>query len=213
MTVALDTLGEKALPFIEAANPTHPSLIDAGHLVDELFGFVNVPCGVWIDEEGIIVRPPETAAPPSTPRPTPPLPDNAPAYVLEARAEANKIRREPEKYMAALHDWVAKGAKSRYALPPEEVLARSKPRPIEEALGAAHFELGQYLYRQGQTDLATGHFRQAHRLQPDNWTYRRQAWSMVTPGQGPTAVYDSDWLNDVRKIGGGENYYPPLDMD
>jgi hypothetical protein len=51
VTVALDTGGaEAARPWIEAARPEHPSLIDQAHITDELFGFVNVPNGVWIDE-------------------------------------------------------------------------------------------------------------------------------------------------------------------
>ncbi len=59
VTVALDTGGADAVrPWIEAARPEHPSLIDRGHLTDELFGIVNVPSGIWIDEAGTIVRPP-----------------------------------------------------------------------------------------------------------------------------------------------------------
>ena len=54
-------------------------------------------------------------------------------------------------------------------------------------------------------------FREAHRLQPDNWTYRRQAWSFLDPFQGPSEQYESDWLTDVRKIG-AENYYPPVEL-
>ena len=58
VTVALDTGGaDAARPFIEAAQPEHPSLIDQAHVTDELFGFVNVPNAVWIDEAGMIVRP------------------------------------------------------------------------------------------------------------------------------------------------------------
>jgi len=224
VTVALDTLGLKvALPFIEAANPTHPSLIDEAHLLDELFGITNVPSGIWIDEQGVIVRPVEPAPLPlgaksSRPDKSGAVAEETRAYVDEMRAEVKKmtevsnIRKDYDKYVPALHDWVTKGADSRYALSPEEVLRRSRPRPAEEALGAAHFELGQHLYRQGKTELAIPHFREAHRLQPDNWTYRRQAWSMANPLQGPTDLYEGDWLKDTRKIG-AENYYPPLDMD
>ncbi|MDP8922004.1 MAG: TlpA family protein disulfide reductase, partial [Chloroflexota bacterium] len=43
VTVALDAEPEAARPWIEAARPGHPSLIDRAHLVDELFGIVNVP--------------------------------------------------------------------------------------------------------------------------------------------------------------------------
>src|SRR5258708_31844892 len=64
VTVALDTGGTEAVgPWMEAANPDHPSLIDQAHLLDELLGVVNVPNGVWIDEQGMIVRPPEPAYP------------------------------------------------------------------------------------------------------------------------------------------------------
>jgi hypothetical protein len=64
VTVALDTGGaERAEPWIDAARPEHPSLIDAAHRLDELLGISNVPTGVWIDEEGVLVRPPEPAFP------------------------------------------------------------------------------------------------------------------------------------------------------
>ncbi|TMK53549.1 MAG: TlpA family protein disulfide reductase, partial [Actinobacteria bacterium] len=64
VTIALDIGGiDAAGPFIERAQPTHPSLVDDRHALDELFGVVNVPSGIWIDEEGMIVRPPEPAWP------------------------------------------------------------------------------------------------------------------------------------------------------
>ena len=64
VTVALDVDPEAARRFIEAAAPEHPSLIDRAHLVDELFGIVNVPNSVWIDEQGVIVRPVEVSIQP-----------------------------------------------------------------------------------------------------------------------------------------------------
>lgn len=126
-------------------------------------------------------------------------------------AEARKIRVEPEKYVAGLRDWVHRGADSRYALRPDEVIRRSRARSAPEARAAAHFELGQYLHRAGVTEGAVPHFREAHRLQPDNWTYRRQAWSFADRAQGPPADYESDFLSDIRRVG-AENYYPPLQM-
>jgi hypothetical protein len=44
VTVALDTAGTEAVrPWMEAANPDHPSLIDQAHLLDELLGVVTFP--------------------------------------------------------------------------------------------------------------------------------------------------------------------------
>jgi tetratricopeptide (TPR) repeat protein len=213
VTVALDTGGvEAARRWIEAAWPEHPSLIDQAHVVDELFGITNVPSGVWIDEHGSIVRPPEPAFPSRPSFLDRTLPADAPPR-LRTRVElARRIRVEPDRYVAALRDWVQHGPASRYALGPDEVLRRSRPRPVDEATAAAHFELGQHLYRLGRRELAVEHFRRAHRLQPDNWTYKRQAWSLADPEQGPTDLYDSDWVRDVQRIG-PEQYYPRLELD
>ncbi len=208
VTVALDTGGaDAARPWIERAQPRHPSLIDQAHVLDELFGIVNVPSGVWIDEYGTIVRPPETAYPR---RPSfldrEPRPDDPP-HVAERIQMVKGLRIDAERYMRALRDWVRGG---QHALRPEEVANRSRSRTLDEATAAAHFELAEHLVRAGRIDAAVKHFRAAHRLQPDNWTYKRQAWSLVDPSQGPTEVFEGDWLSDVRKIG-PENYYPVFD--
>ena len=82
---------------------------------------------------------------------------------------------------------------------------------VEASLAAANFEMGQHLHRGGDVEAARPFFREAHRLQPDNWTYKREAWSLVDPLQGPSEHYDSDWLSDIRKVG-AENYYPKLEL-
>jgi len=226
VTVGLDALGaDGCRAFIEAARPEHPALIDQHHVLAELFGVTNIPQSVWIDECGTIVRPAETApAPPGPPRqrtiqPTGTLPQR----FLEIMGEAMKIPNEAETYHAALRDWVRHGAASRFALPPEEVIARSRPRNESIARGHAHFELATELERRGDHQAAIRHFREAHRLVPDSWTFRRQAWSLE-PGadgalarfwQGPSAddpdswPYDGDWLTDIRKSG-PEHYNDPF---
>ena len=50
-------------PYIEAAAPEHPSLLDPTHQMDSLFGVVNIPNVIWIDEDGVIVRPAEPGWP------------------------------------------------------------------------------------------------------------------------------------------------------
>ena len=109
-----------------------------------------------------------------------------------------------------IDDWVAKGADSVYALAPEEVVRRSGVRSDDEARAAAEFELGEWLHSQGDHAAAIPHWRNAHRLFPDNWTYKRQAWNFEDPmRQGRTDAYDSSWFDDVKKIG-AENYYPEI---
>jgi hypothetical protein len=213
VTVALDVDAEAARPYIETAQPDHPSLIDQAHVLDELFGVVNVPNGVWIDEDGMIVRPAEPAHPARNP-----LNESfrtvdvttLPPDVAEMLLEARKIRSDPDAYVAMLRDWLEHGSASRYALGPDEVLRRSRPRGIPEATAAAQFELGQHLHREGDHEAAIPHWREAHRLDPDNWTYKRNAWNFEDPGrQGRTPAYDSSWFEDIKKLG-AENYYPPL---
>jgi hypothetical protein len=212
VTVALDTGGaEAAGPWIERAKPTHPALIDAGHVLDELLGVVNVPSGIWIDERGMIVRPPEPAFPWRPRQPSEELLSQLPPLAAQQLREAQKIKIEPERYLEALRDWVRNGQRSSYALSPDEVVARSGSGEASRSRAAASFELAQHLQRSGHPEDATRWFREAHRLQPDNWTYKRQAWSLADPLQGPTDTYESDWLTEVRRIG-AENYYPPVKL-
>jgi len=213
VTVALDVDADAARPYIEKANPSHPSLIDSAHVCDEHFGFVNVPNGVWIDEDGVIVRPAEQAHPGHNKFTqsfrTVDL-DTLPPDIADMMREARKIRGNPELYVEMLDDWAEHGSDSRYALTPEEVVRRSEPRSDDEARAAAEFELGEWLHSHGDHEAAVAHWRNAHRLYPSNWTYKRQAWNFEDPErQGPTDVYDSCWLDDLKKIG-AENYYPEI---
>jgi hypothetical protein len=213
VTVALDVDADAARPFIEQASPQHPSLIDQAHVVDELFGIVNVPNGVWIDEQGTVVRPAEPAHPGRNPVNESfrniDL-DTVPPDIRDVLVEARKIRTEPELYLEMVRDWVEHGSASRYALAPDEVMRRAQPRSMAEATAAAEFELAQHLHRAGDHDAAIPHWREAHRLQPDNWTYKRQAWNFEDPmRQGRTDAYDSCWFDDIKRIG-AENYYPRI---
>ena len=158
-----------------------------------------------------MVRPPEPAFPWMPRQPTDEMLAQLPPLLAEMLREAEKIKIDPEPYVAALRDWVARGADSEFAMPADEVVARSAPRDADRSRAAASFELGQYLYRNSAQDDAVAWFREAHRLQPENWTYKRQAWTFADPFQGPNEQYDSDWLSEVRAVG-AENYYPPVSL-
>lgn len=224
VAVGLDVLGAAGCrEFIEAAKPEHPSLIDQHHVLANLYGVINIPSSVWIDEQGMIVRPAEAAPAPPSDGPGMELPQgDIPQRFLEMGGEAMKIQASPEDYHAALRDWVEKGAASQFAHDPQTVIERSRPRSADVSLGHAHFELATELELQGHHAAAIEHFREAHRLVPDSWTFRRQAWSLEKGIDGPMArfwqgpsddnpeawPYEGDWLSDVRKIG-AENYSEP----
>jgi len=142
-----------------------------------------------------------------------------PQRLKDMMVEAAKIPNHAGEYHAALRDWVEKGAGSEFAMDAATVIARCRPRNADTARGHAHFELATRLEMEGHHDLAIRHFREAHRLVPDSWTFRRQAWSLETFGDGPLArfwqgpapgneadwPYAGDWLGDI-KAEGAEHY-------
>jgi hypothetical protein len=197
IAVAFDTRGaEDAREWIEAAHPTYPCLIDARHTVAELYGMVNVPNAVWIDEAGKIVRPSEVAGSSDAFRAmdhtTFTMPPEAIQQTRTARAS----------YLGALRDWAVNGAASRYARP-----ASGNQQPANtanDAQAAVHFRLGVYLWQHGQSEQAQQQFAEARRLSPDDWRYKRQAWHLEEKGKagGPEFWAAVDALGD-------RPYYPP----
>jgi hypothetical protein len=226
---------EVSRPHIEAAAPEHPSLLDPGHLLDTPLGVVNIPAVTWIDEQGTIVRPPEPGWPAGQrhmPARTLPELGRAPAAPQPGAGAADMAAaltsgQDRTSYADAIRDWVASGESSRYWLSPAEVVARSQPRPLTESAAAAHFELATQLWRTGRRDRAIAHFNDCHRLQPDNWTYKRQAWSLVSNeriggehgrfAQGPVLgeeaawPFASDFRSDLALLGKGVYYPQTLD--
>jgi hypothetical protein len=219
VTVALDVDPTNAYPWIDAAAPTHPALIDTGHVTDERFGFANVPMGVWIDEDGVLVRPAEQASVERSPLRDMEIPDGMPERLRAIFEHVKEIPDTAEVYRAAIFDWLERGPESRWALAPDEVVARSQPRPQDHARAAAWFALGQHVWRTEGNAAAVPFWREAHRLYPENWTYKRQAWTFVTTPpdatepdllQGPNDVYEGNWLDDVIASGGGRRYHTAL---
>ena len=159
---------EIARPFVLEAGSTHPSLIDETHLMDARFGVTNIPMALWIDEDGRVVRPPEPASPPAV------------GATAEGMAAMIGDADRRAAYADMLRDWVANGSSSQYVLASDEVVSRSQPRSLALSEAAAHFELAQHLWRQdGMSAQAVAHFNAAHELQPENITYKRQAYSVL----------------------------------
>lgn len=181
-------------PIVEAAGVSLPSLVDDTHRMDAVFGVDNIPQNIWIDETGTIVRPAE----PGTPAPTP---TDDPMAELAFSVMTGD---DPEAYSNRVRDWVAKGSGSTWALAPDEVVATSRPRPPAVSEAAACFELAQHRWRrEGFSEPVLAWFTRAHTLQPDNITYKRQAYSAWSYGrrpeemarfaQGPEPGHEDEW--------------------
>lgn len=200
LAIALDT-ADAARPWIEAAKPGYPCLIDADHHVAALYNLVNVPQAVWIDEAGRIVRPPESAGADDAFRS---MDRNTGAMPVEVQA-----RRQQRKtaYLDAVRHWARQGAASVNALPAGEAIA-CLPQPSDaEALAHAWFRLGQHLQAHGQADEAQAAFARATALHPSSWAMWRQAAPKDARGLASGAAFWSrvDALGD-------RPYYPPADI-
>ena len=185
LSVAQDTGGAKdAAPWITKANPQYTALIDQTQIVTRLFDMVNVPTAVWIDEKGKIVRPNETA-----------YVDNR--FKVFTGMEASE-------YLAAIRDWAANGNKSMYVLSEQEIKTRLAPQKEEHALAAAEFALAEFLSHTNRGPDAIAHYKEAQRLNPDNWNYKRQAWALTDAEKD----YGTNFGKEVQKLN-GKPYYPP----
>jgi tetratricopeptide (TPR) repeat protein len=177
--------------WIEAANPTYPCLIDEKHIVAERFDMVNVPSAVWINEEGRIVRPAESAG------------------WTDAWRTNNRSKLEQSKndYFDAVRDWVHAGDSSKYVLS-SDVVRQRKPGPTNEhALATANFRLGLYLTEQGYVDEAKQYFSTAIHLQPESWNFKRQAWWLVESKEEQR----KNFLEALEGLG-DQPYYPLIDL-
>jgi hypothetical protein len=150
---------------------------------------VNVPTGVWINEEGVIVRPPETAY----------------TNNVELEMQGKKLSSRGADYVAALRDWVAKGAASEFAMTPEEVTAKMPQRTSDQAKAEALFQLGVHFHRAGDEAKANRYWEEAQKLRPESWNYHRQDWSFTPSEAG------RNWLQKFLGLG-DEEYYPPLEL-
>ena len=181
ITVALDKAIDDARPWIEAANPTHPSLIDTDYALADLYNIVNVPTVLWIDEDDRIVRP------------------NDVHFVDETYTKVHGFRSaEP---IDALRAWVH-GRAAPYA---GDAAADQPVATADHQLARAEFALAWWLAQQGRLDAAEPHFVRAGELAPHDFTIRRG--SMLMRGLDPAGpdffTMVADW------VGAGHSYYVP----
>jgi tetratricopeptide (TPR) repeat protein len=162
-------------------------LIDEKHLVSKLYNMVNVPTGVWINERGRIVRPNEVA------------------FVDDRFKKFSGLDSEP--YLNALKDWVENGDKSAYVMSEDHLREKLTAQDSNIAQAAAEFGLGEQLYKSGHQTEAIAHFKEAQRLNPKSWNYKRQAYALTSEKD-----YGTTFRDEVQKIGGSKVYYPPPEL-
>lgn len=201
VAVAMDSRPGDPLPWIEAAKPTYPTLIDRDHRLAELYGIVNVPQAVWIDEAGRIVRPAE------------------PAGAYEGFRKMNRTTREmPEEaarlttqakttYLDAIRDWVRNGTRSAHAFGADQARAHLPVLTDEVVKAQALFRLGQALIRRGEVDEGNRRIREASRLYPDSWCIWRQGAGVTEQG----LAAQPDFWQRVDALG-EQRYYARVDM-
>jgi len=214
----------------QAAVPAYPCLIDERHLLGELLGIVNVPNAVWIDEQGAIVRPPES----------PGATDAFRSMNLQTRevprecAADGRLRRQI--YVDALRDWIERGAASPHALPADEVRRRMRgversetgggdpdgsaggagggaPRGIagDASLASAQFRLGVWLAQRGEREAGLRALEAAARLQPESWRILRQKIVLSDPALTGQLASTPEFWQAVQALG-DRYYYPPTEM-
>ena len=183
ITVALDKSPDEARPFIDAAAPTHPSLIDTEHRIADLYRIINVPTVVWIDAQGRIVRP------------------NDVAFGNDKLKDLTGIESAP--HLNALRAWVKEG---RAPLTEQQIRDLQVLPTPEEQLARAEFSLGWYLSQAGTPNAAEKHFVCAGVLAPHDFTIRRG--SMPIRGLDPMGPAFAELYTEWAQA--GRPYYQPI---
>lgn len=188
ISFAQDTGGEAAAgPIFDAANVTYTSVIDVNHHISALYNLVNVPSGVWIDEQGKIQR----------------INEGTYAKVHNNGAFGT------DEYVPIVRDWVAKGADSQYVWDLEKVRESIVQRTPEAELAQPTFRIGAYYFTQGNDAKAEQYWTLAQELDPTSWNYLRQDLQYEEGGSAGPAWRER--RNQIESAGG--TYYAPLGIE
>jgi hypothetical protein len=153
-------------------------VIDTEHRLADLYGIINVPTVIWIDEQGIIVRPNDTAF-------------------------GNDIFKDltgfdSVAYLEAVRAWARDGT---LPFPRAETRQHQMLPTAEEQLARAHFSLGWHLHKAGRHEAAARHFERGGELSPDDFTIRRASMPIrgIDPMTSPEflALYQ-EWTERGR---------------
>ena len=189
LAVAEDTAGEEAAgPFYDAATKaaagkTITELLDPRHTISALYGLVNVPTGIMIDEEGRVVHIAEGT--------------------YTKKYTAGTLEFGTDEYVPLLRDWVHRGAESAIAQTGPESKEQFRAQDDREARAQAAFRLGVFFHENGDAEKADSYWQTAQKLHPESWNYHRQDWSFTPAEAGP------NWMRKFQALE-GEDYYKPM---
>ena len=68
-------------------------------------------------------------------------------------------------------------------------------------------DLSAQSLQSGHQTEAIAHFKEAQRLNPKSWNYKRQAYALTSEKD-----YGTTFRDEVQKIGGSKVYYPPPEL-
>ncbi len=150
----------------------------------DLYGMINVPTILWIDEEGRIARP------------------NDVAFGSNDFKEMTGI--DSEQHLQRLRAWVR--GESPAMTPEEARAAQTLPTEAEQE-ARAEFTLGWWLSQRGHGDDAEPHYVRAGELAPHDFTIRRGA--MPIRGLDPMG---EDFMKIVAEWSeAGNAFYRPIE--
>jgi len=186
ISVAQDSGGEAAAgPIFDAANVSYTAIIDVNHHISALYNLVNVPSGVWIDEEGRVVR------------------------INEGTYAKNHGSFGTDEYAPIVRDWAINGANSPYVWDKDQVLGHIFQRTEDAERAQPAFLLGTHYFTHENEEKAEYYWTMAQELDPDSWNYLRQDLLYEEGGSaGP------EWrARRTAEEGRGETYYAPLEIE
>ena len=152
--VALDQDPEEVRPFVDGIRL--PVLYDPHHLLAELYAISNVPTVVWVDEEGMIVRP------------------NGLIFGTDTFADFTGVDSTPQ--LAAMARWARDGELPLLAAEAKGAVADLSDIELEARLA---FKLGAQCLRDGKPEAARRNLEEASRLAPFDFSVRRAAMPLL----------------------------------
>ncbi len=129
---------------------TYPVLIDAEHLLTDLYAISNVPSVVLIDEDDRIVQP------------------NWNAYATDTFKEYTGI--DSGEQLELIRRWVIDGTA---LISPDEAREAVGHLSVDEEHAHLLFRIANYLRRSGDEQGASRNYDLAAELAPHDWTIRR----------------------------------------